>query len=48
MTDIDKNQPLCISVFRNGKNSTSKPQFTKKWIEMINKIEKSKANCLIK
>ena len=30
------------SVFKSGENTTSKMQFTKTWIEMINKIEKGK------
>ncbi len=36
----DKN--LCKSVFKSGEN-TSKSQFTKKWIELINQLEKSKS-----
>lgn len=31
------------SVFKSGKNTISKEQFTRKWIEMINRIEKDKA-----
>jgi hypothetical protein len=34
--------PICKSVFKSGENTTSKMQFTKTWIEMINKIEKGK------
>ena len=33
---------ICRSVFKSGENTTTKMQFTKKWIEMINKIEKCK------
>lgn len=33
---------ICKSVFKSGENTTSKTQFTKKWIEMINIIEKTK------
>ena len=33
---------ICRSVFKSGENTTTKMQFTKKWIEMINKIEKGK------
>jgi hypothetical protein len=32
----------CISVFKNGENTTSKTEFTRKWIELITKLEKSK------
>ena len=35
-------KPICRSVFKSGENTTTKMQFTKKWIEMINKIEKGK------
>ena len=42
MANTDKNQILCRSVFKSGENTTSKMQFTKTWIEMINKIEKGK------
>ena len=30
---------ICKSVFKSGENTTSK---TKKWIELINRLEKSK------
>ena len=48
MKNIDKNQTLCRSVFKSGESTTSKTQFTKKWIEMINRIEKNKAVRLTK
>ena len=42
MEKIQNPKPICRSVFKSGENTTSKTQFTKKWIEMINKIEKGK------
>ena len=33
---------ICRSVFKSGESTTSKTQFTQKWIELINKIEKNK------
>lgn len=48
MAAADHNQTLCRSVFKSGESTTSKAQFTKKWIEMINKIEKNKAARLTK
>lgn len=48
MANTDKTQTLCRSVFKSGESTTSKNQFTKKWIEMINRIEKNKAVRLTK
>lgn len=48
MAKNDKNQMLCRSVFKSGESTTSKAQFTKKWAEMINRIEKNKTVRLIK
>ncbi len=48
MANTDKNQILCRSVFKSGESTTSKTQFTKKWVEMINRIEKNKAVRLTK
>lgn len=42
MANDDKNQILCRSVFKSGESTTSKAQFTKKWAEMINRIEKTR------
>lgn len=42
MEKAQKPKPICTSVFKNGENTTSKALFTKKWTEMINKIEKGK------
>ncbi len=31
---------LCKSVFKSSDNTISKSQFTQKWIELINRLEK--------
>lgn len=33
----------CVSVFRSGGSTTTKQEYTKKWIELINRMEKAKA-----
>lgn len=35
-------ETICRSVFKNGKDTITKIEFTKKWIDVINKIEKTK------
>lgn len=30
-----------VNVFKDGKNKTSKVEFTKKWIELVNQMEKN-------
>ena len=42
MNEKKTDKTICKSVFKSGENTTSKMQFTKTWIEMINKIEKGK------
>ena len=42
MEKEQKDKSTCRSIFKDGRNTTSKAQFTKKWTEMINKIEKGK------
>lgn len=42
MANTEKPKTICKSVFKSGENTTSKNQFTQKWIELINKIEKNK------
>lgn len=37
-------QVICKSIFMGGGNMTTKSQFTKKWIELVNQIEKNKSN----
>lgn len=34
---------LVKSVFKSGESTTSKEAFTKMWIELINKLERSKS-----
>ncbi len=41
MADQQPQEPICRSVFKSGEN-TSQTLFTQKWIELINKLEKSK------
>ena len=42
MTNNEKSKNICSSVFKSGENTTTKIQFTQKWIELINKLEKNK------
>lgn len=35
-------QQSCQSVFKSGESTTTKNQFTHKWIELINQLEKNK------
>ena len=42
MANNEKSKNICSSVFKSGKNTTTKSQFTQKWIELINKLEKNK------
>ena len=39
---IGDEKEICVSVFKSGENTMSKEEYTKKWIELINRIEKSK------
>ena len=34
---------ICVSVFKSGENTTIKQEYTKKWIELINRMEKGKS-----
>ena len=40
--DKSKTDTICKSVFKSGENTTSKSQFTKKWIELLNRLERNK------
>ena len=40
--DKSKTDTICKRVFKSGENTTSKSQFTKKWIELINRLERNK------
>lgn len=42
MANNKQSKTVCRSVFKSGENTTSKSQFTKKWVELINKLEKNK------
>ena len=42
MANNKQPQAACKSVFKSGENTTSKSQFTKMWIELINRLEKNK------
>ena len=42
MANNEKSKNICNSVFKSGENTTTKIQFTQKWIELINKLEKNK------
>ena len=48
MANTNTNSNICRIVFKSGESTTSKNQFTKIWIELINKIEKNKAVSLRK
>ncbi len=43
MNEKKTDKTICKSVFKSGENTTTKIQFTKKWIELINKLEKTKS-----
>lgn len=42
MAKKETQNALCKSVFKDGKNTVTKSIFTKKWIELINTLEKEK------
>lgn len=46
MNEYKDEKVLCKSVFKGGENTISKAQFTKKWIELINILEKNKTRKL--
>lgn len=35
-------EPVCRSVFKNGRDTISREQFTEKWMEFIEQSEKNK------
>ena len=41
-------ETICKSVFKNGASVTSRTQYTKKWIELINLLEKNKSKTINK
>ncbi len=40
MSNTDSKK-FCKSIFKNGESTTSKDNFTKAWISLINQLEKS-------
>lgn len=42
MENREPEKRIC-SVFKSGESTTSKAQFTQKWIELINRMERNKA-----
>lgn len=43
MTETESKPEICKSYFMNGEKITTRERFTQKWAEMINTIEKAKA-----
>ncbi len=41
MSKTNINETMCKSVFKSGE-STNKREFTRAWVELINRLEKSK------
>ena len=37
-----ESQLLCKNIFKDGKNTTTKDNFTSAWINLINQLEKEK------
>lgn len=44
MTDYKHSTDTCRNVFKNGESAPSREAYTRKWIELINKLEKDKEN----
>lgn len=42
MKEKEMPETICRSVFKNRKTTITKSEFTQKWIDIINKIEKEK------
>ena len=43
MAEKENPKTICKSVFKSGENTTTKQEYTKKWIELINRMEKGKS-----
>lgn len=43
MTETKSKPEICKSYFMNGEKITTRERFTQKWAEMINMIERTKA-----
>lgn len=44
MNENKSGKTICKSVFKNGENTTTKSRYTKKWIELIKRLEKNKSD----
>lgn len=42
MQEKEMSLKTCKSIFKNGQLTTTRNQFTKKWMELVNKIQKNK------
>lgn len=42
MKESKNEKTICKSVFKSGENTITTNQFTQKWIELINRLEKNK------
>lgn len=43
MEDNKADKTICKSVFKSGESTITTNQFTEKWIELINRLEKNKS-----
>lgn len=43
MAENNEPKTKCISVFKSGESTTTEREFTDKWIELINTLEKGKS-----
>lgn len=42
MAENEKTTIVCKSVFKSGESTTTEREFTDKWIELVNTLEKGK------
>lgn len=42
-SESNGDEKICVSVFKSGGNTTTGQEYTKKWVELINRMEKAKA-----
>ena len=42
MAENNEMKPVCKSVFKSGESTTTEREFTDKWIELVNTLEKGK------
>jgi len=43
MAENNEPKTVCVSVFKSGESTTTEREFTEKWIELINTLERSKS-----